>query len=48
MPVPDMTLDAALDRAYQSRPDYQAALEHVRAAEATRRAIAGEMSQTSG
>jgi len=43
VPVPDMTLDAALDRAYQSRPDYQAALEHVRAAEATRRAIAGEM-----
>jgi outer membrane protein TolC len=43
VPVPDMTLDAALDRAYQSRPDYQAALERVQAAEAARRAIVGEM-----
>src|SRR5262245_711915 len=43
VPVPDMTLDAAVDQAYQARPDYQAALERVRAAEATRRAVVGEM-----
>jgi outer membrane protein TolC len=43
VPVPDMTLDSALERAYQTRPDYQAALERVRAAEAARRAIAGEL-----
>jgi outer membrane protein TolC len=43
VPVPDMTLDAALDQAYKSRPDYQAALERVRAAEASRRAIVGEL-----
>jgi len=42
LPVPDMTLDEALDRAYKTRPDYQAAVERVRAAEATRRATAGE------
>jgi len=42
VPFPDMTLDAALDRAYQSRSDYQAALARVEAAEANRRAIAGE------
>ena len=42
LPVPDMTLDEALERAYKTRPDYQAALERVRAAEATRRAIVGE------
>ncbi len=38
-PVPDMTLEEALDRAYKGRPDYQAALERVRAAEASREAI---------
>ncbi|MGE5246185.1 MAG: TolC family protein [Betaproteobacteria bacterium] len=38
-PVPEMTLQQALDRAYQTRPDYQAALERVRAAEAKRTAI---------
>ncbi len=42
VPVPDMTLDEALERAYRSRPDYQAALERVRAAEAARAAIVGE------
>src|SRR5260221_8830869 len=42
VPVPDMTVDSALERAYASRPDYQAALERVRAAEADRRAIVGE------
>ncbi len=43
VPVPDMTLDAALERAYQTRPDYQAALERVRAAEATGSAVVGEL-----
>ena len=42
VPVPDMTLDEALDRAYKTRPDYQAALERVRAAESARTAILGE------
>jgi outer membrane protein TolC len=42
LPVPDMTLDEALERAYKTRPDYQAALERVSAAEDTRRAISGE------
>ena len=40
--VPDMTLEDALDRAYRTRPDYQAALERVLAADAARRAIVGE------
>jgi outer membrane protein TolC len=43
VPVPDMTFESAVERAYQSRPDYQAALERVKAAEATRRSIIGEM-----
>jgi outer membrane protein TolC len=42
VPAPDMTLENALDRAYKTRPDYQAALERVLAAEAARRAIVGE------
>ena len=42
VPVPDMTLEQAIERAYQARPDYQAANERVRAAEAARAAIAGE------
>jgi outer membrane protein TolC len=42
VPVPDMTLENALDHAYKTRPDYQAALERVLAAEAARRAIIGE------
>ena len=42
LPAPDITLDQALERAYKARPDYHAALERVQAAEATRRAIAGE------
>lgn len=41
--IPEMTLEAALDRAYKTRPDYLAALERVRAAEATREAASGEM-----
>jgi len=43
VPVPDMTFESAVERAYQSRPDYLASLERVKAAESTRRAIAGEM-----
>ena len=39
---PDVTLEQALDRAYKSRGDYQAALERIQAAEANRRAVAGE------
>lgn len=42
-PVPDMTLEQALDRAYRTRADYQAALERVRASEASRRAALGEL-----
>jgi len=42
VPSPDMTLEEALERAYKQRPDYLAALERVRAAEASRRAVAGE------
>lgn len=42
VPVPDMTLDQALERAYSARPDYQAALERIRGAEAARNAIRGE------
>lgn len=42
LPTPDLTLEQALDRAYATRQDYQAALERVKAAEASRRAIAGE------
>ena len=42
VPSPDMTLEEALERAYKQRPDYLAALERVRAAEASRRAVVGE------
>jgi outer membrane protein TolC len=41
-PIPEMTLEQALDRAYKTRGDYQAALERVRAAEATRQAAVSE------
>ncbi|HUR33387.1 MAG TPA: TolC family protein [Vicinamibacterales bacterium] len=41
-PFPDITLEQALDRAYRSRPDYLAAQERLAAAEADRRAAAGE------
>ena len=40
--TPEMTLEQALERAYRTRPDYLAALERVRAAEATRQAAIGE------
>ena len=42
LPVPTMTLEDALDSAYKTRPDYQAALERVQAAEASRRAVLSE------
>jgi outer membrane protein TolC len=41
--IPEMTLEAALDRAVKTRPDYLAALERIKAAEATRQAAVGEM-----
>jgi outer membrane protein TolC len=42
LPNPDLTVDQAIERAYETRADYQAARERVRAAEAARQAIAGE------
>ncbi len=42
VPVPDMTLDQALQQAYKDRPDYLAAQEKVKAAEAARAAAVGE------
>jgi outer membrane protein TolC len=42
LPDPDMSLDSAVDRAYRARPDYQAALVRVQAAEAARQAVVGE------
>jgi outer membrane protein TolC len=42
VPVPDIAFNDALERAYRSRPDYQAALERVKAAEATRAATIGD------
>ncbi|PWT84642.1 MAG: hypothetical protein C5B57_04445 [Blastocatellia bacterium] len=41
--IPEMTIEEALDRAYRTRADYLAALERIRAAEATRQAAIGEM-----
>src|SRR5258706_2091344 len=43
VPVPDVTLENALEQAYRSRPDYLAALEHVKAAESARAAAVGDM-----
>jgi outer membrane protein TolC len=42
VPVPDMTLEQALAQAYRDRPDYLAAQERVRAAEASRAAASSE------
>jgi outer membrane protein TolC len=42
-PIPDIPLEEALDRAYKARPDYQAALERLHAAESARAAISGEL-----
>lgn len=43
IPVPDMTLQEALDRAYRDRPDFLAAVESVRAAEARRQGALTEI-----
>jgi outer membrane protein TolC len=42
LPVADISIDAAVSLAYQTRPDYKAAIERVSAAEATRRSIVGD------
>jgi outer membrane protein TolC len=42
VPVPDMSLEQALTQAYRDRPDYLAAQERVRAAEASRAAAFSE------
>ena len=42
VPVPDMTIEQALAQAYRDRPDYLAAQERVRAAEASRAAAFSE------
>ena len=42
LPDPDLSLESAVDRAYRVRPDYQAALIRVQAAEASRQAVVGE------
>ncbi len=42
VPVPDLTVEQALEQAYRDRPDYLAAQERVRAAEATRAAAFSE------
>ena len=41
VPSPSGSLDEAVERAYRTRPDYQAALERLRAAESTRAAVVG-------
>jgi outer membrane protein TolC len=42
LPASDMSVDAAVAVAYQTRPDYKAALERISAAEANRRSIVGD------
>jgi outer membrane protein TolC len=42
LPAADMSLDQAVERAYAARPDYLAAQERIRAAEAARRAVVGD------
>jgi outer membrane protein TolC len=42
LPTPDLTLDQAVERAYETRADYRAALERVRAAEAAHDSVVGE------
>jgi outer membrane protein TolC len=46
VPVPEMTLQEALDRAYRERPDFLAVQERVRAAESSRAAIRAELYPT--
>ena len=42
LPTADLTLAQTVERALQQRPDYQAALERVHAAEAARQAVIGD------
>jgi outer membrane protein TolC len=42
IPVADLSIDSAVALAYQTRPDFKAALERVSAAESTRRSIVGD------
>lgn len=42
VPLPQMTIDAALEQAYRTRPDYLAAIERLRATESERKAAIGE------
>src|SRR6185503_18083491 len=42
LPEPDLTLEAAVTRAYAGRADYLAALERVRAAESARQSVIGD------
>jgi outer membrane protein TolC len=42
VPNPDISFEDALSRAYKARPDYQAALERVKAAETARAAVVGD------
>jgi outer membrane protein TolC len=42
VPFPELTLEQALERAYANRPDYLAAQERVKAAEADRQSAIGE------
>jgi len=42
LPVADISIDAAVSLAYQTRPDYKAAVARISAAEATRRSIVGD------
>ncbi len=42
VPLPQMTIDEALERAYRTRPDYLAAIERMRAADSERKAAIGE------
>jgi outer membrane protein TolC len=46
VPVPEMTLQQALDRAYKERPDFLAAQERVRAAESSQAAVRAELLPT--
>ena len=43
VPVPDLTVEQALEQAYKNRPDYLAALERVKSAEASRSAAFSEL-----
>lgn len=42
LPTADLTFEQTFDRALQQRPDYQAALERVHAAESARQAVIGD------